>query len=234
MIKLKTFLERLELAVNSKTIYATGGIGFICNAENKERLLRNTSNMKYRKSIIENATDDTYAFDCIGLIKAILWGWNKQPVYMGGAKYDAKTDLSEKGLLDVCKNVTPIHNNFDNIPVGAYLYMKGHGGIYIGNYRVIECYSSGGHVAITDINRVKWLYYGLLPYIEYNENVSRETPPEETAEEVTHIVKRGDTLWGISKKYFGDGAKWRTIATYNGIATTNIYPNQIIKIPKGV
>lgn len=30
-----------------------------------------------------------------------------------------------------------------------------------------------------------------------------------------HTVKSGDTLWGISKKYYGSGAKWKTIYTKN-------------------
>lgn len=33
----------------------------------------------------------------------------------------------------------------------------------------------------------------------------------------TYVVKRGDTLWGISIKYYGTGTKWRTIADYNKI-----------------
>ena len=30
-----------------------------------------------------------------------------------------------------------------------------------------------------------------------------------------HTIKRGDTLWSISKKYYGSGAKWKTIYTKN-------------------
>lgn len=32
-----------------------------------------------------------------------------------------------------------------------------------------------------------------------------------------YIVKKGDTLWGIAYKLFGDGAKWRQLADDNGI-----------------
>ena len=31
----------------------------------------------------------------------------------------------------------------------------------------------------------------------------------------TYKVKKGDTLWGISKKYYGDGTKWRKILEAN-------------------
>ena len=31
----------------------------------------------------------------------------------------------------------------------------------------------------------------------------------------TYTIKSGDTLWGISKKFYGDGAKWKTIYNAN-------------------
>lgn len=32
-----------------------------------------------------------------------------------------------------------------------------------------------------------------------------------------YIVKKGDTLWAISKKYYGTGSKWKIIADRNGV-----------------
>ena len=31
----------------------------------------------------------------------------------------------------------------------------------------------------------------------------------------TYTVKRGDTLWGIAKKYYGNGSKWKKIYNAN-------------------
>lgn len=49
-----------------------------------------------------------------------------------------------------------------------------------------------------------------------------------------HIVKKGDTLWSISVKYYGAGIKWRKIYDYNKLKTTVIKVGQSLKIPKGV
>jgi 5'-nucleotidase len=43
--------------------------------------------------------------------------------------------------------------------------------------------------------------------------------PEDTFR--THTIARGETLWRIARKYYGDGAKWRMIAEYNNIPDPN-------------
>ena len=47
-----------------------------------------------------------------------------------------------------------------------------------------------------------------------------------------YIVKEGDTLGKIAKKYFGNAAYYEYIANYNNIEDANtIFPGQVIKIP---
>lgn len=48
----------------------------------------------------------------------------------------------------------------------------------------------------------------------------------------TYKVKRGDTLWNISKKYYGSGAKYTKIATANKLKNPNVIKvGQKLKIP---
>lgn len=47
----------------------------------------------------------------------------------------------------------------------------------------------------------------------------------------TYVVKSGDTLWAIAKKYLGDGRKYPEIAKLNNIKNPNlIYPNQTLRL----
>lgn len=50
----------------------------------------------------------------------------------------------------------------------------------------------------------------------------------------TYTVKSGDTLWGIAKRFYGNGAKYSTIynSNRNKIKHPNlIYPGQVLTIP---
>lgn len=64
-----------------------------------------------------------------------------------------------------------------------------------------------------------------------------ETPLAQTSpavtENKTYTVKSGDTLWGIAKTFYGNGAQYTKIASANtGISNPNlIYPGQVLSIP---
>lgn len=48
----------------------------------------------------------------------------------------------------------------------------------------------------------------------------------------SYAVAKGDTLWAIARKFYGDATLCYSLATYNGIQNANlIFPGQIVKIP---
>lgn len=67
--------------------------------------------------------------------------------------------------------------------------------------------------------------------IVYSRNDSTSPKP---SSDITYVVKKGDTLWGIAKKYYGDGSKYIKIfeANKSKIEKANlIYVGQILVIP---
>lgn len=57
------------------------------------------------------------------------------------------------------------------------------------------------------------------------------TTPESGQSKRTYTIKKGDTLWDISKKYLGTGARYPEIMSLNALKSTTIYPGQILRIP---
>lgn len=61
-----------------------------------------------------------------------------------------------------------------------------------------------------------------------------ESPQEPTPQNESYIVKKGDTLWALAKYYYGDGSKYKLIASANPQITNPnlIYVGQVLVIPK--
>lgn len=73
-----------------------------------------------------------------------------------------------------------------------------------------------------------------------NQTISNKTEPSITNQATsvatrTHTVGTNDTLWGIAKKYYGEGSKWYTIWNANKPMKSGnpniIYRGEIVKIP---
>lgn len=48
----------------------------------------------------------------------------------------------------------------------------------------------------------------------------------------THTVKKGDTLWGISRKYLGSGVRYHEIMKLNNLKSDIIHVGDVLKIPE--
>ncbi len=68
--------------------------------------------------------------------------------------------------------------------------------------------------------------------VKQEDTAAAETNPAVT-ENKTHMVQSGDTLWGIAKKYYGNGSQYTKIVSANpDIKNPNlIYPGQVLSIP---
>ncbi len=167
----------IEVAKNYKTLYVMGCFGAPMTATNKKRY---TTNHEYntrpaRKELIMAASADTFGFDCIGLIKGLLWGWNgdKKKIY-GGATYcsNGVPDIGANGAIASCKDVS---TDFSKIEIGEVVWTTDHIGVYVGNGLAVECSPRWeDKVQITACNNTRdgyhtrtWKKHGRLPYVTY-------------------------------------------------------------------
>lgn len=123
---------------------------------------------------------NTYLFDCVCLIKSILWGFNFEKGGHGGAVYCSNDvpDLNADGFFSQC--CYDKSNNFNNIEVGELVWMNGHIGTYIGNGKVAEATSAWeAKVVISNIGKngertrngkrvYTWLQHGKCQFIDYS------------------------------------------------------------------
>ena len=174
-MKAEQFVSTLKkIAEEQKTIYAWGMFGSIITKERVEAKAKQYPSW-YTQSKISSTFAPIYqksvwGFDCVGLIKGVLWGWSGDASKnYGGAVYASGgvPDISADAMIDRCLSVS---SNMTNIAVGEYLWQKGHCGIYIGNGKVVESSPKWNNgVQITVLSARNWLKHGFLPYIEYDD-----------------------------------------------------------------
>ena len=201
MMKVNDFINQLKKALGSHTVYATGAFGAsIGNYPSQaQRYYKNMYDAVYKEDKAAGKSDDyakkdaevwgqkvltaaktkpCFAFDCVGLPKGVLFGWDAiaEDVY-GGGDYEGNQvpDFGTDVIYD-CKDVS---SDFSKIVPGELLWLKGHVGVYIGNDIAIECTTGWTDnvlkSVVTNIRPAKsgeygrkWAKHGKLPWVEYN------------------------------------------------------------------
>lgn len=199
---IKTAVELAEacenVAKNHKTLYVMGCFGSPLTGANVSRYCNNHRYNKqaHRTAMIKaraNQNPPYFGFDCVCLIKGLLWGWSgDQAEIYGGATYASNgvPDIDANSMIRACSNVS---TDFSNIQIGEVVWMQDHIGVYIGNGLAVECTPSWGNgVQITSCNTAKqgihrrnWTKHGKLPYVEYSvESVEKPETTKNSESEV--------------------------------------------------
>ena len=182
---IKTGKELAEACVsaakNHKTLYIKGCFGSPMTEVNKSRYQKNNVyNAKAaRKAKIQAATADTFGFDCVCLIKGLLWGWRGDTSRTYGGAVYASNGVPDIGTEQIIKKCHGVSTDFTDIAVGELLWKTGHVGIYIGDGLAVECTPSWADgVQVTAVANLgqkagyqsrKWTKHGRLPYVSYEE-----------------------------------------------------------------
>ena len=169
--------------------------GWPATAKMIQRATTQGSNAKTNRQWLPQANaikDKGFLFDCVGLIKGILWGWDGDlSRTYGGAGYacNGVPDYDAKKMIDCCREVS---TDFSDIVPGEAVWMDGHIGVYVGEGLVVEATPKwrGGVQRSTLANTAgsktlpgtagarTWTKHGKLPWVDYT---ARET--EKSAKE---------------------------------------------------
>lgn len=226
-----------KIAKEYKTCYIWGGLGKpITAATIKQAVNQYPKNASYEaKANALAGQKKAFYFDCVGLVKSVLWGWNgNSSKNLGGATYASNgvPDISADQMITKCKEVS---TSFSKIEVGELLWCKGHVGIYIGEGLAVECtpkWENGVQItAVCNIgskygykSRV-WTKHGKLPYVTYT-----KTNTSTTAKKTSSAAKL-DAAQAFSESYantYTVNAVWLNLR--KGAGTTK----GIVKtLPKG-
>lgn len=236
-MKSKDFISKaVDIAKNYNTLYVMGCFGAPLTGSNVNRYCNNHSYNKdaKRTAMIKAVADKNppyYGFDCVNLIKSILWGWcgDKSKTY-GGATYNSNgvPDTNADGMIQKCTNVS---TNFTNIIPGEAVWMTGHIGIYIGDGLVVEAtpqwtndvqFTALGNIGTkSGYNTRKWTKHGKLPYVDYSDYTVTSTKPTTS----TTVNTSNSSYY---PKYIGNSVSLDAILKAIGVPTqyTGSYTNR--------
>ncbi len=229
------------IAKNYGTLYVMGGFGAPLSDANKAKYIADYeyNSLPERVEMINGAAPDTFAFDCSGLIKGILWGWSGETgSRYGGASYtygDVPDFNSDSTVIYADGTVT---GDWSRIEIGEILWSSGHMGIYIGDGLAVE--STPGYtnnVQITAVGNIgekegynarKWMAHGKLKFVSYTGEDELFSGTDTSM--VTYTVKSGDTMSKIASTY---NISVDMLVLINGIADVNkISVGQVLSIPQ--
>ena len=261
VMKASEFVAKLkDVAQNYKTLYVMGCFGAPLTGGNVSRYCNNHAYNKQaaRTKMIKAAANQNppvFGFDCVCLIKGILWGWrgDASKTY-GGASYavNGVPDIGADTMITKCKGVS---TNFSNVEVGEALWCSGHIGVYIGGGLAVECSPAfENDVQITAVknmgtksgyNARTWTKHGKLPYIEYDNAAPVQPDKPDTGAGAGGTIKAGSVVRVKqgAKTYTGGGLASfvysrdhvvselngdRAVITYGGVTVTAVRVSDLV------
>ena len=213
--KAKEFVAKVkDIAQNYNTVYCWGSFGFPITEYNIKRLADDKNGYpkiytaavqaKLRSLIGKNY----FGFDCVGLIKGVLWGFTGDASKPnGGTGYCSKGvgDIDCNAMFNLCSGKS---TDFSNIVPGEFLGMQGHIGVYIGDGLAVEATASWNNkvqiTAVADIgaksgyNSRRWTKHGKSPFIDYSDVIVSAASGSEN--KTTYTIGRTNSPVNVREK----------------------------------
>lgn len=201
-----------------------------------------------------NQSPPVFGFDCVCLIKGILWGWDGDASRTyGGAGYaiNGVPDIGADTMITKCTGVST--TGWDDMVIGEAVWMSGHIGIYIGDGLAVECSPKWENkVQITAVGNIgskagyntrRWTKHGKLPYVDYTGastgGGSQGTTQPSKPSEGTVGACVGDTVTFTGNKHYVSSNALNGSACKPGKAKVTAmagnakHPYHLIKVPGG-
>lgn len=175
----KQFIAKVKDIQQHDTVYMLGTFGQPVSEaliQGKKNQLPNWYTQR-RINLFRSYIGKRFAFDCVGMIKAVLWGWKgDMNASHGGCTYisNGVPDIDESSMIGMCSGVS---TTFTGIEPGEVVWLQGHIGVYVGDNLVIECtpkwnnnvqYTGLGNLGgKSGYNTRSWTKHGKLPWIDY-------------------------------------------------------------------
>lgn len=176
------FVETAQKIAQQPSLYVMGAFGAPSTSTSRARYTGPNANpynqQTERKNMILSSQTGTWFFDCIGLIKGILWGFRFDlAATYGGAIYESNgvPDSDADTYIGLC---TDVSTDFTNVQPGEMLWKSGHAGIYIGAQLAVECTPAfANRVQVTSVQNMgnvtyparTWTKHGKLPFVDYTQ-----------------------------------------------------------------
>ena len=190
-----------NIAKNYKTVYMWGVFGSLVTEsiiQQKTKQYPSFYTASKQSELRALIGKGVWAFDCVNMIKGVLWGWNANTSKTyGGAVYASNgvPDVNADTFFSKCTNQSA---DFSNIQVGEAVWMSGHIGVYLGNGLVVECtpiWANGVQITAcgnigskAGYNTRKWTKHGKIPYVTYDGKVDTPTQPAAGKRKVGDVV----------------------------------------------
>lgn len=183
-----------------------------------------------------------FGFDCVNLIKGVLWGWSGDSAKAyGGAKYASNgvPDIGADTMIGKCRDASA--SGWDKLDPGEVVWTTGHIGVYIGDGLAVECTPAWKNcVQITAVanigkkagyNARTWKKHGHLPYVEYDK-VAPSEPELVTPSPVTEVKATG-VAKSFNRSVAGSYTVTASFLNVRNAAGVSADNKVLVAIPKG-